>query len=395
MELIFLAKNIANTAFQYFLAVFAMQICGIEPKFFPAYIIVALAPFLCYIIEGMGKEKLRLLPLLLLPLGFFFAGSWLEALALAITMVYAVAVVKKGRYHDEYGELFDSFRKNILFMLLTGGLGVVFGVILDFSTTVMPYILIYLIASVTELSMLRHSSETLKEKRFKLFNAAMLSSTCLLGFGMSSKAFLAVVAFVGSWLYKLIVMPILVIVGGISTVVAYVFMWIVFGNANFDGVNLELGEMAYGEANQIETIAASTNELLYRVIVAVILIAVAVFFIRKFLKKAQDAKIVSRNETRQNIKQQFSKTKSKEDKDSVRTTYRKFLNYLTKRNMLVRSCDTTLEIQNRITHEADKTLAAKLRQIYIAVRYNDRPSTKEEAEEAKNLYSELKKQHNK
>lgn len=393
MELIFLAKNMSNTAFLFFIATYAMQIYELKPNFFLPYILVALVPFLCYSIESMGKPKAKYSPLVLLPIGFLFLTSWIEAVAVAVTMVYAVAVVKQGSYYDEYGTLFDSFKRNALIMIGATAFGMVFGVLSDFGSAVVPYVMIYLIGSVTELSMLRHNRQTLNEKRFKLFNGTMLAATCLAGFGMSSKLFIAAMAFVAGWVYKLLILPVIVVIGSISGLVVYAILWIFLGQADFKGVNIELGEMAYGKNNQIEATELVNYEWLLRIVIGIAILAVAIYFIRKFLQKIRTAPAPLRSESRESTKNQFAKRRDKDDRDAVRMTYRKFLDLLGKRNFVVRSCDTTQDIQNRITHEADTGLAAQLREVYIGVRYTDRQSTKEEADQAKALYSELKKHH--
>lgn len=400
MDIIFAAKTLSSMSFVFFLASYVSLLCKRQPQLFPAFMLICIGVFLCFIFDTrLRSPKARFIPLALVFASLFFITDISSALTVIFAIVYAVIMIVRQSYFLTYGEGADEFKRNIkiiLFLLFTS---VVFGIVNNIGTSVLPFTIIYMISSVCELSMLRHNDNTLKERRFITLNSLILGFACLLGFFMATSLFMKACSAILGFLWMRIIIPILM---AITTVASYVLL----GFSNLlsknvfellktkggKGITFELmgglvdDNKFTGERNVLDVILA---------VVAVVVIAITVFVLIKKLMKGRSAP--ERDKSGSVRYKEYIPRKDKDENMSsevkgIRHIYRKFLILLESRGLDIPIFFTSYDVNNSIHGEIpDKADAEKLRQYYILARYGEKDMSKDDLKKAKQLYAGMKK----
>ena len=399
MELIFAAKALSSTSFLFFVASYIALIFRIEMEIFPAFALIALGTFLCGIIDMKGKPKMRFIPLVIVFASLYWISDIASGLAIGITVIYSVLMIVRQAYFLTYGEGADDFNRNIKIIVFFLAFSAAFGITNLLGSSVLPYVIIYMISGVCELSMLRHNEETLREKRFRILNTTILSATCLLGFFMATEYFMAFCKLIISLFAKYIFSPIMM---ALTTVSSYLLLGlaetlteVVFekflerdgGGIAFENLSGLVDDNKFTRHNPI-------LDTVFSVVVFLVIALIIFLIFRKMFKGTKNRTTRTAGETRtvERIPRvNYDKDLSNEIK-GIRNIYRKFLNLLISKGMDIPHYFTTEDVNRTITNEIpDKQLAHDLREYYIRARYGEKELSKEDLAKAKQLYANMKK----
>lgn len=399
MELIFASKALSSTSFLFFIGTYISLIFRYDVEIFPAFALIALGVFLCGMFDMKIKPSARYIPLILVFGSLYWAKDIPSALTIGVNIIFAVAMIARQAYFLTYGEGADEFKKNIKIIIFLLAFSVAFGITNLLGSSVLPYVIIYMISGVCGLSMLRHNDETLKEKRFRILNTSILAGTCLLGFFMATDMFMQFCTMILKAFGKYVFGPVMM---AITTVSSYILL----GFTSFlEDTVFELMKSKNGKGLTFENLSGlvddnkftgrrSVLDVVFAVVVVVIIVVIVVALFRKMLKGSNSRSSRPAGETRtvERIPRvNYDKDLSNEVK-GIRNVYRKFLNLLISRGIDIPHYFTTQDINGQITTEIpDKKLAEELREYYILARYGEKELSKDDLNKAKQLYSSMKK----
>ena len=399
MELIYAAKCLSSTSFLFFVGSYIALIFRMEVEIFPAFALIVLGSFICGMVDMKIKPSLRFIPLILVFASLYWARDLATGLTIGLSVLVSVIMISKQAYFLTYGEGADEFKRNIKIIVFFLVFSAAFGITNLLGSSVLPYVIVYMISGVSELSMLRHNDETLKEKRFRILNTSILGGTCLLGFFMATDYFMQLCMMIIKAFGKYIFGPVMM---AITTVSSYILL----GFTSFlEDTVFELLKSKNGKGLTFENLSGLVDDnkftgerpvldVVFSVVVTIIIIVIIIAVIRKAFKGSRGRSTRPAGETRtvERIPRvNYDKDLSSEIK-GIRNIYRKFLNLLISRGIDIPHYFTTEDVNGQITHEIpDKQLAEDLREYYIRARYGEKELTKEDLAKAKQLYANMKK----
>ena len=399
MELIIISKALSDYSFLFFFCSYALLLFGRSPFLFPAFAVMCTVTFLSYMIDVRKGGNMRFLPLALMAPIFIMYVDLYAYFATAISFIFGFIVIKKQFYINDYGEALDNFQRNIKITLGLLVLSLATGIFTELGSSVLPFVVIYFISTVTELSMLRHSRETLSEKRFKMLNSAMIFASCALGFFMSTKLFMNFVLFLGGIVRDFIIAPIIMLASVITSGVVYAVMMfftkVVFKDANFKPGEVVFPELMSGLVDDYEAAGFNpTVEIAGKLILGVLIVIAVIVIIKKLVGRKPSKTVTHGSESRtvEYVPLKKPKENLPAEVKNIRTLYKKFLTLLQNRGMKIPVSFTSLHLNKNINSEvSDKASVEKLREYYILARYSPHEMTKEDYIEAKKLYGAIKK----
>lgn len=366
----------------------------------PALLFPALAAAVAFLLTM--KEKNRY-PALVLALPMFLFGRCLaDYILLAILLAYAFFIIHKQMFLNDDGDFRQAFSKQLTVSILCC---VVAGVTVDLrvlNDVLMPCVLVMIVSSVALMRILRHSRETIDSGAFKLSNTITVLLVCATTLLLTSGVFLEPVFALLHFLYNKVLLSGFAIFLSVAIrflgLFSKLFAWL-FGK-----------EVKFYEDGDAGTVGA-VDELLYDEVegelppiityIVVGLLAIgAIYLAYKGLKA-----MAGRNRrfegtspfalSRQTIevpkesrRNPFAK---RSERESVRHQYRKFLRECLDRGFMITPDFDSQEISDGARDYFRGAPLEDFRQLYIKARYTEREITKEEARQAKNLYSEIKK----
>ena len=366
----------------------------------PALLFPALAAAVAFLLTM--KEKNRY-PALVLALPMFLFGRCLaDYILLAVLLAYAFFIIHKQMFLNDDGDFRQAFSKQLTVSILCC---VVAGVTVDLrvlNDVLMPCVLVMIVSSVALMRILRHSRETIDSGAFKLSNTITVLLVCATTLLLTSGVFLEPVFALLHFLYNKVLLSGFAIFLSVAIrflgLFSKLFAWL-FGK-----------EVKFYEDGDAGTVGA-VDELLYDEVegelppiityIFVGLLAIgAIYLAYKGLKA-----MAGRNRrfegtspfalSRQTIevpkesrRNPFAK---RSERESVRHQYRKFLRECLDRGFMITPDFDSQEISDGARDYFRSAPLEDFRQLYIKARYTEREITKEEARQAKNLYSEIKK----
>lgn len=366
----------------------------------PALLFPALAAAVAFLLTM--KEKNRY-PALVLALPMFLFGKCMaDYILLAVLLAYAFFIIHKQMFLNDDGDFRQAFSKQLTVSILCC---VVAGVTVDLrvlNDVLMPCVLVMIVSSVALMRILRHNRETIDSGAFKLSNTITVLLVCATTLLLTSGVFLEPVFALLHFLYNKVLLSGFAIFLSVAIrflgLFSQLFAWL-FGK-----------EVKFYEDGDAGTVGA-VDELLYDEVegelppiityIFVGLLAIgAIYLAYKGLKA-----MAGRNRrfegtspfalSRQTIevpkesrRNPFAK---RSERESVRHQYRKFLRECLDRGFMITPDFDSQEISDGARDYFRGAPLEDFRQLYIKARYTEREITKEEARQAKNLYSEIKK----
>lgn len=345
-----------------------------------------------------GVRALAVIPVLL---GALLCRTLPEYLLLPIPLVIVLVTQLTGKYSRDYHDF-----KSLFFKLLPVVIALLLIILFfEYMGHLGPYFtLIYIIAGILTLRMLRQDAEVYSSAKFTLVNSLpMLVFAVIMVILGNGKILAASLSGVG-WLLRMLGRVILGIFGGFG----YLFM-LLFRKEELveelaeaeasaspeatEGVKRVRWRFTIGEAKDSTAMLVA----IVAIILIIISIAIAVYIIRHnktARASARGRSLEKRTRYRSpggvsasgTAEAEFARTSR-----GIRATYRKWLKLLKKRRVELHRADTSLDILDKRTpssvpYEAHRTL----RELYVKARYNEGyAATHEEQRMAKEAFEKL------
>lgn len=374
----------------------AMPVSGMTPALiFPA--LAAAAAFLLLL-----KEKNRYLGLLLALPALLFPKATADWILIGALLAYLFYIVHKQMFLNDEGDFKQAFQPQLFACILCC---VVAGVTVDFrilNEVLLPCVLVLIVTSVALMRILRHNRETIDSGAFKLSNTLTVLLVCASTMVLSSGVFLDTILSALGFVYHKVVLTgfglFLSVAIRFLSLFSKLFAWL-FGK-----------EVVFYEDGDSGT-AGAVEELLYEEVegelppiitwIFVGLLAAGALYLAykglKFLAGRNrrfegTSPFALQRQTievpKENRRNPFAR---RSERESIRHQYRKFLRECLDRGFMITPDFDSQEISEGARDYFRGAPLDAFRLLYIKARYTEREITKEEAKEAKNLYTEIKK----
>jgi len=261
----------------------------------------------------------------------------------------------------------------------------------------------FLLNAIMFMRMARHDESVLKQTRFKVMNATTLigvlgaiSGIVLLGTDAFLTFIWRVIGFVWSYF-----------IGPVFRVIIWVFLVIltlifgVFGlDAPFDAMEMWempglLGEEMFG-LYETEVRDVPRFIIVMLVITAIIVLAVLLWLLFKWLNKKTDAIFVGEDgveEERFSLDGDEQRKKRRgrpHNENQVREVYRRFLAHVKKKGINIPQHLTSYDVEELVATKFESEKSNELRDEYVRVRYGEAEYTKDDVKRIKGLYKAFK-----
>lgn len=254
------------------------------------------------------------------------------------------------------------------------------------------FVSLFLICSVTLLRISRHDVKVRNSNKFKVFNIVTISTVFLTALIFSLDFFTNIILSVISFLYLNVVINALMFLIQLPfTVLSFII--------NLFSPNLSGGEVEdtivpeFGWGDRLHETQNHVWAVILGIIIAIILIALAVYILIKLLKLLRDTGVIDKLKFQDEERYFLGKEKSSEaiHKSKIRKTYRKFLKLCNLRGIEIKEYMTTEETALKWSNTlGEKEKALKFRKFYIKNRYGEKELDKQEIKEYERIYKELK-----
>ncbi|MBQ4577576.1 MAG: hypothetical protein IJA84_00810 [Clostridia bacterium] len=406
MNLVFFLKILVDLCYYGTYAAFFASIYGLTGSLLPQFGLLSLAAALSRAAHLRYPETpLRRLPLLLCPLAFVLptqtAGLVILAPAALYVLFCCVTERTQPRYYDSIDIFFLELKLLFFPALLTVGLAQ-WKRAEAFSA---PYLLVFLLGSVLLLRMLRHDEATLSQPRFRLMNGLSMAGLCLACGFLGSPLFRKAAGLVLKAVWRVVSIPILVVLGGVGMGMAWVLEAVLPDELTFEGFKQEPLQYLYETEETQPQITPEPNEELTRVVMLVIsglLIALAVLaavlLFRRLLasRRGESASGPEQHRFAASAmpppQRPLTRLSARTPELQVRYWYQQLLHKTRREGGDLRpSMDTRQQSRTEDgTFPQKQPEIARLRQLYLPARYKGQ-ATAEDAREAKDLYHRIKK----
>ncbi len=359
----------------------------------------------CIISSALSRRKTayRLIPLPILAVAFFFIHTAGDVLLNLPPLLYCAGLCYRSRFNPDYESSCGYYKTAAISLLSATFLFLAFGGS-SLVSGVLKYLLVFLFSGVLMLRLLRHNEQNRREWRLQVIDLTLLLLCCTAALFLSSGAFLGIAGRIALFLYKSIIVPLLL---GLAYAISFIF-WLLSrlistkspeGNVlKFNSDNMKLSEIFGPDiANEY-----AKSKLPGQILLAlgIIIFAVLAFLVFRRLSRGI-------GKTTGNFAEHGSRMQSIVDssplmalaprtpREAVRYYYRKFLLILKSSGQSISPSDTSESISRAAGAYYDPALVSELRDIYIKARYSPESVTKSDSRRVKELYGRIKSEHKK
>lgn len=263
-----------------------------------------------------------------------------------------------------------------------------------------PYLIMYVAASIVLMRMIRHDTEVLNQRRFRIMNSLSVGAVVLAGLFLGSNRGVALMLGLLSFIYFRLFIPLLYLMLLAVGLILYPFAML-FGLEPWD-VPWPGQDQPDGDGEWAEIIAEQPDPgigyTIFQIAVYASLAVAAFFLLRalfRFLTQKQlvrDSKGVNIERTAMPDVLRQSRRKEPRVNHQIRQVYRKFLKLCRNRGITLYPSLTTEDIAKSFSASVgDSKDVMTLREIYIDSRYGEKKPKSADVKECKEIYSKLKK----
>ena len=406
MNLVFFLKIIADVCFYGTFAAYFASIYGLTGSLLPHFALLALAAALSRMIDRKWPgTPLRLAPPALCLALFAIPNQTAGLVILAPAVLYVLFCCATRRTQPDYFASTDLFFLEMKLLILPAIMAVALGEAQRAESFSIPYLLLFLLASVVMLRMLRHDEETLSQTRFRVMNGITVTVLCAVCAILGSPQFRALLGTVLKAVWNVASVPVFVVLGSIGMVFAWVLMLVLPDELNYEGIirdPLQAPEqMEELEKELMLEQATDPNRTLVIIISGIlILLAVvaAVLLFRRLMASRRKTESTSSEYSRFAAaampppQRPLTRLSARTPQLQVRYWYQQLLHRTHQEGgTLSPDMDTRqqTDVEQNIFHH-HRPEVDRLRQLYLPARYKDE-ATAEDAKEAKALFQQIKK----
>ena len=399
MTLCFFLKILGELSLYFCIAnaVLSIALTGVE-SILPLFIVSLIAAVGHYIDEKHSKFRFFLRPLLL---SVFFLGSgFAYYLAVGLPALYIALTIVGQRYYVDHDTQADLFRTGIAVIIC---FSIVFVLVLGLDHIV-PFAMIFLIANIFMLRLLRQDAEIFNETRFRVMNILTVGATLLAAVIITSKPAMMILQKFYNFILTLLQPVLYLFVYG-----GYAFYWVLTWviatlRSLFSGETVDQNQLLESGMNMLpeglEQTVDVTNPDILRLIqgglVAIGIFLVVLYFLgnRRGRNKRSEGSL---KEVRSSVTNYRPEEKifadhfpPREPRAAVRYYYRSFLRMCQSIGHEFPRHFTSKHIENTISYQFKKEHLQEMRETYIRARYSEQEITKEDVKHIKEQVKLLK-----
>lgn len=360
---------------------------------FLSYLWIVLVSLSASILYGKNKNYRFLLILGFLPLLFFNGRTAFSFFLLVVIIIFLY--IQYGLNKGQYEELVRRFKASFLTL---GGLAILAIISSSIRETIgqsILFFMIYILSTIIQIRSIRHLESGMDTRTLRKINTRYIIL-------MSIFSIIAVVDSIRNFIFSLI--------GTVYQWIMSFFMFIIYYPVNLvlrlidfifksRGNRAENIEMeAIDEPLDFNYEQGEAPEFLVSIIsfvVSALVIVLVIFIVYRILRGLGDRvyNTIDYSEQKEYIKPKkrkrriFKEKFPKNPREQVRYYYRRYLEKLQKKEIVVKKGDTSLDIKNKSKNEFTGT--EEIRNIYIEARYKNEEPKKEKVEQIKNAYKKL------
>lgn len=347
------------------------------------------------------KPVVRLLPLLPALLVFLWVHSWADALVLVPPCAYVLFAAAAGRFGVGYDSFAGVFKPAAAILALAVLSALVFAPAGVAAKNALPYAVLYVIAGVLLLRLLRHDEAARRSPRaFLLGVAAPLAAVAAAALLTGAGALGALGDALG-FLYRTLVAPVLMglayAVYGVAWAFARVLRFL-FSPSGGDGNGEPVALPEIPDAGELLP-ERGESPLVTQILIALgalFTLFAAYLLFRKLLGTRVAAAGFPANETRSRLDgpppvQKRAPFHARTPRDAVRRVYRRFLLLVEDAGTKLPPSATSLDAVNAAAGYFDAAPAGQLRELYLLARYSAHEITRTDAKRARFLLEAVRK----
>lgn len=400
MTLCFFLKMLSELSLLFIIAnsVLSIGLTGVT-SVFPVLFYAAVAALAYWMEEKHSKQRLFLLPLLLIPV-FLCGNNYGTALTIGLAGLYVGLLIWQQRYYMDHDTQCDRFRTSLAAVCcLTFAFVILLG--LDY---IVPFVLLFLLSGIYMLRLIRQDAEIFNETKFRVLNLLTIGGIILLTMLVSSDAFLSFCGMILAKIYSILIIPVFYAIYAFGYTLYYIIVKVLF-TGDYSNATDQLQSNISN--NMQEMMMTGTEEPLVDgtpflmilkgviLLVGILIVLLWVFNTQKgrskkeegSLREAYSAVTVIRPEE----KVYADRIPPREPRAAVRYYYRSFLRLCQTLGHEFPRFYTSKTIENTVSHQFDESTLHRLRQTYIRARYSEQEITKEDVSVIKEQVKKLKK----
>lgn len=401
MELSIFLKMAFDSALFITIASFFMGLFLPLSRLTPVLLFMGAAAAGCYLARNKNGI-MRFIPLALALPSFLFAKTPGDFIIVALNLVYLLYITVKQIWLNDEGDFKDAFQKEFFAAVMPCFLSLIS---YNFESVgrLVPNVFVMGLCGIALMRTLRHSREVMDSREFKISNIISVISVCFIAAFLSSDIFLGSIKAAFGFLYNGIIFKLLIafIYGFTSflSLFSKLFAMIFNKEVKFyeNGDDGDIGGLE--ELEYDDVVLTDIPDVVVWITLAIV-IAVSAFLVYKGFKSmgGRNRRFETKSpfemsrETIEIVREPKRNIfKKRTERESVRHQYRKFLQECLARGFMITPDFDTHQIADGAREHFPGAPLDAFRSLYIKARYTDEEITKSEAEEAKDLYSEIKK----
>ena len=364
-------------------------------------IVMSVVATFSYLLNNI-RPVLRFLPILLLPICFYWTQNTGAFLLLLLPCIYLSINISEKNFTFSM----DRLRQKILFCMKTSFLPLVAIVFMGYeyliSVHYFYFLFIYFFCAIYIMRVTRADEKTISNPKFIMINLATVTGSLVLLSGLGAPQVMRVVMQIIGFIYfNLVLHGLMFAINVIILLLSLIgFDRFVENLRNADFVNQGAEGAAGFNGYPLDVSGAEMHPFLGLYVIqwvfVIILIAAAIFILKKLINK-QGQNYASKgilslsssiSEESQRGKQQ-SIFAPKNPRLAIRYYYRKFLKICLEKGCPALKGDTSEDINKNNRNNFSLENIGRLRELYIKARYSEHAINNSESKEARDLVKRL------
>lgn len=404
MFLVFLIKNICLLSFY-----FAYSTIIFSQLIHRSMIVVYFVLLACFSLSyGLRYNKKYVKFKYLSLLGFAVSALYLNTIVgiivLMPVLVYMAFMIKNDEYQVHYYDFKSLFINLIVAILPLPLIANISGKFELFTSSSLPYALVFLVSGFYLLRTVRHSKKVINSKKFILMNVLVILVSFSICLVLSSDRILSAIIYSLDFIFVKTLFPLLMklfyaVFNPITKALTKVY-----DRAREGDVFEEIAEEAIPEVEDIEINYEPYMSILYVFSTIFLILTVALIIYRIKYKKKKIAKeniqIHGVKQYRSSLDDDISNSSNKKEKqifkgsvEQIRYWYKKFLALCHKKNMDIFKSDssqTIYEKSSKIFVNSEQELK-EMKEIYRKARYSNESMSRKDVKAIKNICKDVER----
>lgn len=361
------------------------------------------ACWLSHQLAGGKRRAWRWAPMAVVLPCLLIAGNRPGRLASLPMLTYLPLYVFNNRRAPDYDYAADRFRHS----LIVAGALLLYAALIQARTWQkgLPFLFMYFTLNMALLRLLRHDDAVARSRRFRALNLSGVALVCGAGFALSQPVIVAALRAAGIWFAENVLVNLLALVMYIVQLILYGGMWLLsrfidLSPAGADELSVPiLHEVSRphlpGAIHQVRALPPAVLYILQGA--GILLLAlVTLALLRALSRRVARTSPASGTDVRESLDDEAPRRPGgqgprRAPEAGVRKQYRRALMLLRARGGRISPAMNTLQIQDDNASAPGIDGLRALREVYLPVRYGERPASREDLRRAQAAFEQMKK----